>query len=1081
MQKKGFGFFQYFKISTIVILCLLAISYIMYYLFSYKRIVEDTATEPIPSYQIQPVKPVETKEAEISAPLVFDEDISLFTEPELVLPEITEIEDENHLVPFEDVMGGDGSLDVGDESFEVVEPFGNDMLFFDGRVPDPPFMFDPLVTDAGERFLRPTFQAYDDDYFKDFFIQGQDSTLDYEDGFYYLTLFVNEEQMGSIEVKFESEKKFINSFELLEFLSEYITEEARNRIFADIPDYVSKEYLISKGVGCEINDVAFQIRLTFSIEDMPLRIITITGGVRNMVNSYALSGATELEPAFFSWVTNYNLFFNLNTYLASNYELFSTNISTSNFLNIGPINLDFYYSVTKAATEWDFNFSSYKMYHDFVDQNIRLSWGNISSYSLGNKYSSVGVSFEKNYSFGTGTPKTNQYFQTITVKEDSELLITNSEGKELYRRNLSPGNYRIKDFLLNTGINVITITLTPLSGKGMNPDGTDFGAQQWSFQMAYDSQLLAYGDTLYGGSISIGRDKVALGSVTSGNFALRMSSKYYFDYHLDDLVINYWQNVGLSDTLTLGYDISLASLPKDPVTGNNSYNSVFSTQFTNANIFGTSNLKLLTGISSNATVNDNPRFYAMFSHRFKMDKIPLISSLSLLLAYQNPSYKNSLTNSGYDASLSFGGAVGFLRYSLSSSINFETDYGLRNPEFTNNLSVSFSPSRSTSISASFSANKRKDNTRFDFSANLSATVSISQNSSSSISTNLQNSASLNIYSRFGKNKQHYLQTSINNILFKNPTNLNFGFAYSYSGSLLGINFRSQIYNGFNSLAHSLSLSMSSVFADGVFTIAKSVGDNYLLIKPTGYLKGSEIAVARSRDNSSKVVDSRLGSALYNDIGANTRNSIVVYATGKDSFADTHTFSYELTPYSRKAYVARITAHQSYTATGLILGNDGKPLELFSSPVYSIIENENGNKELVIDSNLYLFTDQDGRFILSNINAGHYFIDVKSPDNKWISVHFEVVEQSDDSISIQDFETISLENFSTDFDEIEYDIDDNIIDGQDHIYEYELLQGYAYAKTLKLERVMTSEDFWNSIFPPFEEEQDLNFEDFDISF
>ena len=718
------------------------------------------------------------------------------------------------------------------------------------------------------------------------------------------------------------------------------------------------------------------------------------------------------------------------------------------------------------------------MYHDFIDSDIRLSWGNISGYTLNNTYTPIGIQFEKNYSYGTGSPKTNQYYQTISVTEDSELLIVNEEGTEVLKRVLSPGNYRIKDFLLNNGLNVITIILTPLSGKGMNGDGSDYGVQTWTMQMAYDSQLLAYGDTLYGGSLSIGRNQIdASTGILTGAPALRVSPEYYYEYHFDDLALNYWQDIGLTDSLTLGYDVAVTTIPATESIGI-TYNSVFSAQLTQANKLGTTNYKVITGLGS-STVNSAPRFYGMLNHRFKMDKNPIISSLSVMIGYQNPSYKNSLTNHRVEASVSFGGALGFLRYSLSSSLNFETDYGFTNPEFMANTSFSFSPFKAASVSASISASKSFSSNQLTFTGSISASISFSAKTSASVSTNVLTSANANLYTRFGKNNQHYLQASVNNILFEDPANLNIGLGYSYSGTLLGFNFRTQVYNKFNSLSNSLSLSMSSAFADGVFTVAKSVGENYLLIKPTGSLKGSEIAVARSRDNSSKIIKTRFGTALYSDVSSNTKNSVVVYATGKDSFADTQTFAYELNPISRKAYVARISAQESYTATGIILGYDGNPIELFSSPVYTFVDKEDGTKELAIDSNLYLFTDQEGRFILSNLVPGDYFFDVQTKDSKWISVHFEVVEQTKEGVNIIEYEPLNLQANIPEVKKIEYDIDDNILEGQD-IKFIEYLSGFEAATHLEISSTHTSEEFWNSLFPTFDEEEEFVFEELDTT-
>ncbi len=1087
MKKKRNHFFTYLRASLLIALLLLMLSYIIYFLFHQKKSVPvsepvTVVSEPVKEnvYEPEIIKVEEKLEPETE--LIVEEPAIIITEEPIIDTQVP-IETEEKLLEETIVPVTEEIISEAIEEVEVpvvIEPTETEEVIIapeetkEVRIPDAPFMFEPLVIDSSEpQFFPVTVPVYDDDYFKDFYVQGEDTTLDYEDGLYYLTLYVNEEMMGSLEVKFEGGNRALNTLLLKEYVKDYLTDEAITRIFDNAPEYIDKEYLESKGVGCVIDDIEFIVEITFSISDMPVRIITVSGSNRNNTQTYALSGATELEPAIFSWVTNYNLFVNQNTTLKSDFNILSTSLSTSNFLNIGPINLDFYYSLSTINKQFDFNFSSYKMFHDFVDDNIRLSWGNISTYTLSNANTPLGIAFEKNYSYGNGSPKTNQYFQTISVTEDSELVITNEEGQELLRRTLSPGTYRIKDFLLNNGVNVITITLTPLSGKGINPDGSDFGAKQWTLQMAYDSQLLAKGDSLYGGSVSIGRKQVNVDGVFSGAPKLRVSPLYYYEYYFNDFVLNYWQDVGLTDSLTFGFDAAVATSPSSENDSILDYNAVFSTTFVNANVLGTSSFKFVTGLSSTA-VNQIPRVYAMLTHRFKMEN-KIVSSLAIQLGYQNPSYLNSFTNHRFESSVSFGGALGFLRYSISSSLNFETDYGFFKPEFVANGSILFSPFKNTSISASVSANKSLSASNVRFSGSISASVSFGSVGSVSTSTNVVDSANVNFYTRFGKNRQHYFQASANNILFKDPLNMNIGFGYSYSGSLFGINLRSQVYNDFSSLSNSLSLSTSTAFADGVFTFARGVGENYLLIKPKGALKGSEISVARSRDNSSRVLKSRFGTALYGELSSHNRNNIVVYATGEDSFADTYTFSYEINPSSRKAYVARISASQTYTATGILIGKDGNPAELFSSPIYSLVTNDEGEVEFAVDVNQYLFTDQDGRYILSGLVAGNYFFDVQIDDNKWMSVHFEILEQKEDDTNIIEFETIDLSAGTPVAFEIDYDMYDNMIENPEIKYS-EFLSGYEAAVSLNEMKVYTSEDFWNTIFPPFEEEENFTFEE-----
>ncbi len=59
-----------------------------------------------------------------------------------------------------------------------------------------------------------TQEEQDEDFWADFFVVGQDQDIAFEDGFYYLKLFVNDEVVGDIEVEFLGESRLVNASEL---------------------------------------------------------------------------------------------------------------------------------------------------------------------------------------------------------------------------------------------------------------------------------------------------------------------------------------------------------------------------------------------------------------------------------------------------------------------------------------------------------------------------------------------------------------------------------------------------------------------------------------------------------------------------------------------------------------------------------------------------------------------------------------------------------------------------------------------------------------------------------------------------
>ncbi|MFA6681786.1 MAG: hypothetical protein WCS35_07120, partial [Sphaerochaeta sp.] len=92
------------------------------------------------------------------------------------------------------------------------------------HVPDVPFLFEPMVLSEEEYdMFYPVVsdpQVMDDDFFSDFFVVGADSTVAYEDGLYYLGLYVNNDYLGDIEVKFEGDAQSVSTAELKLFVGD---------------------------------------------------------------------------------------------------------------------------------------------------------------------------------------------------------------------------------------------------------------------------------------------------------------------------------------------------------------------------------------------------------------------------------------------------------------------------------------------------------------------------------------------------------------------------------------------------------------------------------------------------------------------------------------------------------------------------------------------------------------------------------------------------------------------------------------------------------------------------------------------
>ena len=275
--------------------------------------------------------------------------------------------------------------------------------------------------------------------------------------------------------------------------------------------------------------------------------------------------------------------------------------------------------------------------------------------------------------------------------------------------------------------------------------------------------------------------------------------------------------------------------------------------------------------------------------------------------------------------------------------------------------------------------------------------------------------------------------------------------------------RASSYDRYNRTNLSASFSTASFFSGGVFGFSRSVRDNFVLIRPRGSLSGATVQVARSNSGSAQEIRSFLGTSVYTSLSSYQRNNLVVYVTGKDEFADTQTLAYELNPSNRSGYSIRIDVPQEYTVTGIITF-DGEIQNTFSSPVYRIERDEAGNASQVDDVSLYLFADQDGRFIISGVEPGDYVFDV-SYNDRWYAVHFSVNALEDDTLRVVDFGTI-------DFSQEGSGLTDFVLDSQgsnaDSVEAY--LEPYQGRLDLAPVRITDSSTFWNEIFPPLTDEE-----------
>ena len=939
-------------------------------------------------------------------------------------------------------------------------------------VPDVPFLFEPMVLSEEEYdMFYPVVsdpQVMDDDFFSDFFVVGADSTVAYEDGLYYLGLYVNNDYLGDIEVKFEGDVQSVSTAELKLFVGDYITKGASERLFGDELAYLSIEEINKRGIVASYDSAAFTLSLNFGLADMPERAISITSTSINRREQYGMSGAIVLEPAKVSMASSLSLYTLLDYASAPSLALNSSfiSLSVSNRLALFGLGINFSFTVSSSnSSDTSFTLGAWNGFYDFVESSQRLSFGNVGS-NLNSSISGAtpfGLQLEKNYSYGTERAKGNQFEYKIVLVEPSKIVIYNN-GLVIYTSgNLPAGTYRLKDFVFTQGANVLKITTIP----DAHPD--DVVVEY--VDMGYDYRLLGKGDALYGFGLTVPKVKSATKSGDAWALNLPWYNDQYLSYYLDKFTATYWQQIGVSNTFTFSSDLAYS-----PGIFNWVVNGVF------ASMIGTSQIQLTLGLDD-SYVQDGwlvPSLGGTLSHRFSGKSEAKFGTVNVGLNFLKTYPTNTVTTP-----ISLGGNLSYsgnltkdIRFSLSGSItqNLNNDA----PSWNASFSSGFSPFKGMSLSGTLSLSA-KDNDplnptltaqitgSYSFSQKLNASSSTSQQTDKNFSP-LTGSSSLGISYRPSSNDS--LSLNLSGFELKTPQDHSLVGGWSHSGDLVSFSLRQQASDSYQRMTTTFTANTALAFADGAFALAKSVNEAFFLIKPVGELKNSQISVARSLDSSPTSLKRTLGSALYNNISTNTKNTVVVFSTGSSDYSSGASFVYEISPRSRQAFMAKIDIQPSFTLSGILLKTDKSPYEQYSSPVYSLTSNEEGQEVMTRDDALYLFTDQDGRYILSDVLPGDYMFDLKVED-LWYSIRFTVPEVETGKTGKD--RVLLLEQFWVADPALEKRIivkdaftQEQVAEEVD-VFGTELVTGYDANVTLAIVERIDEEKFWKIIFPPFEQD------------
>ena len=920
------------------------------------EIVEDILSEELESETVsQSPIPSETE-------VVPPEPIIAIVEEVVVPPRPTFIAQEEVLVPeAPSIISVEKELVPSVPSFitpeRVLVPSTPEIISVESTlIPETPVFMEPIRTLVEEKPVSAVVQ----DPWADFYISGD--SFDLYDGIYWFDLYINGSPVGVITVNIENGEASLYYPELKDYSIPYLTEEAQKRIFGEEREWIDSMTLSSLGVEVYIDTFAYSVEVEFNAEDMPMGIISIKGS-NSISQPRPISGATLLTPA--KWYLSSSLSFSASISSLEKEDVLSrlrVSLQSSNNLRIGDTYGRFTWSAGYSGGNTYINWGSYYFWKDFESQSIRLEWGNVAPDLQSTSGTPFGIRFDKSSQYGNGERGGSGLEKTITVEKESDVRVYNGD-KEIFRKTLSKGVYSLRDFVLYTGANHIRIEINPLDGSQ---------GEVIEMDVNYSSSLLAKGEAYYGAALAFGRKSVTWDTEKDPfQFDIYLLRNKKLQYDLRDFAVSSYLNIGLSDTLTGAFTLSFKTAPNVLYDFNPSIR--LNSEFTFANAFGTAKMNLnLSSPAYNGSLSI-PTLYFRASQQFYTD-FSLVKALTLTLGYTSPTSwtlddKHSLFASG-----SFSGSIFDMGYSVSLSGTLVPGYEELSQWYLSSA-LSFNLGKvGLSLSSTFS---QRGDDPISHQARVSASFKLGpvSNTLSGSKDGVSLSSSLSLGST-----SFWLKTTTTDA--RDIEQYSFSSDFSHSGSIFSFSGSLSGNGGMENINATLSASTSLLIAEkGLWALSSSIPSNFLLIKQKGAIRNNTLAIGEVGSSSQDIPSSFIGDTLYKGLSTATATSLSLYSYNEDSLGGSETFNVFVPVEERKGYVLVLEGKEQYTLSGTVRDDEGNIWSNGSSPVYRVERDENGEMTLE-DTDLYLFTDRNGVFVLSEMDKGEYVFDTKE-NGVWI--------------------------------------------------------------------------------------------------
>ena len=877
----------------------------------------------------------------------------------------------------------------------------------------------------------------EEDPWADFYVAGEEDLSIFEDGTYYVPLLVNDEYLTDINVTFTQENLLIEVLELRAIISDLLVHSFEEEFFNTTMEFFSLEYLNEQGIEAWYDYQTFELHMNFPTWMMPTRILSVNRGNIARYSSYSMSGSISIEPAWFSWFTNLSMFSLVDLDRANNWQIDPSSLFTMQAQNsISLVDIAFDFSFTfhpgraydqTLANPWStstddyLTFQGIQGFYDFKPKSLRLIFGNVNDY-LGYSTDSIGIALEKRYAYGDATPKTHQFEYEVVVEEPSTVEVFINE-RSVYRRELQAGIYKLRDFAFTQGANSAKVVISPLANPTL--------VEELDFLLGYDSRLLAKGDTLYSLSLT------------------------FPEYNIGKTTFRVNQQLGLTNTITGSYALALS--PSAITLG---LTGLF------ASPWGSFDTLLGASYSTPLALG----FASKVNYRISGPEDSPFGSFDVSLGLETRNYNTSLnvtssttaaTGDTWSATTSYSGSIGaYFRYSLGASLSWLSGNSNPNWRLTASTGIPLIPNMSVSGSISLYASPSipTPQLRGQIGMNYAFTPNLSMSASTDLQTSTYASAS---WRPFGSQNDN-MQFSFSSIDFTDPLNHQGSISYSHSDTAYGLSVRQQYSDRFTRFSTSLSLNTAFGYAGGLFGMTRSVGDNFLLVKPSGAMKGGDIAVTRTMTSEPSALPSLFGVSMFTGITTHQQNNVVIYGIGDSMLNSSGSFIYNFLPRPRQGYAVRIESEATYSIVGTLLRSPAAAYSRYTTDLYRVMVNGAGEKELVFDETLYPFTDENGFFFLSGVTAGEYqfsmFLPESSDEDPPIDIRFIISPDPKE----KDPQVFILETFvaSVISEALEQELFADLMgnDVQERILDE---NGYYW---MEIQDVMDELEFWDTYYP-----------------